>query len=357
MKTPAALTLLALATLASAQSYNIDLGTAGTEPNFLYRASGWQGFWNDIAAVGAGVRVPLKNLNGQATPANYYQIGLGGGILSHDNPLTLGDDEKLMDDMALSFNNPVDGCVWIENLQAGTYDVYIYAMTPNNPALMSSTRVDFTTPPAILVGGTWPTTGHAHGITYSKFTVGVNAGTNFKIGLHSGVPSANIQSGINGIQVVHRDGPPMRVYVDQHFLLSGIPFGGTLASLHKDDADRFFVLFDENVPNGSLELYGFSPDLDPTSFQFELDSSATRSDLTLFLDAWNWGASQFESLFAGASTLAETRTTGTASGALSRFVEAQGGVKARVRWIPTADLEAADGWSAGVDQAGWLIKP
>jgi hypothetical protein len=149
-----------------------------------------------VGALPAGQRQNLVDLTGAPAPASIYQIG-GDQILSADAPGTQGDDQALLDDMFIGFNNPLDVCVWIENLVNGDYQVLIYAMTPNDPDLLSRVRVDDGTPGPTMVGGAWPGQ-HMPGITYASFTVPI---TNGVIGLHSGLISAIIQSGINGIQV------------------------------------------------------------------------------------------------------------------------------------------------------------
>jgi hypothetical protein len=129
----------------------------------------------------------------------------GTQLLVSDDPATSGDDEALLDDMLIGFNNPLDVCVWVEDLELGDYDIVIYAMTPNDPELESRVRVDFGSPPIVFVGGDWPGF-HKEGTTYSRHTVTVTDGT---IGLHSGLPGALVQSGINGIQI--RPLPPTGV--------------------------------------------------------------------------------------------------------------------------------------------------
>src|SRR5262249_52455469 len=88
-----------------------------------------------------------------------------------------------------------------DNLLAGTYQVTMYAMTPNDPTRMSRVRVDGATTGPVMVGGAWPGH-HVEGVTYGRFTVTVGAGGT--IGMHSGLAGANIQSGINGIQLVRQ---------------------------------------------------------------------------------------------------------------------------------------------------------
>ena len=181
---------------ASGQSYNIDFGDAGDAPGSSYAAAGLKGVWNTLGVPTPGVYYPLVNLQGQATGAELYNIG-GTQILSTDNGATSGDHDALMDDMLIGFNNPIDVCIWVRNLPPGSYEVMIYAMTPNDAALMSRTRVDFANEGPAFVGGAWPG-GHQLLTTYSRFTVTIGGNT---IGLHSGLQNGLIQSGINGIQI------------------------------------------------------------------------------------------------------------------------------------------------------------
>src|SRR5262245_37773008 len=130
---PAALIVCAALALSGwqaveAQSFNIDFGTPGTAPAATYGAAGLPGTWNVVGALNAGQSQNLVDLAGAASAARIYQIG-GVQILDNDVPGTTGDDASLMDDMFIGFNNPVDVCIWVENLVPGDYQVLIYAMT------------------------------------------------------------------------------------------------------------------------------------------------------------------------------------------------------------------------------------
>ena len=106
------------------------LATSG--PPVGYAAMGRGGVWNVYNAMPAGQRFTVVDRTGQALAARIYNIGTTQ-MLTHDNPATSGADGALMDDMYLSFNNPTDACIFFEGLQNGRYEVYVYAMTPNNP--------------------------------------------------------------------------------------------------------------------------------------------------------------------------------------------------------------------------------
>lgn len=191
-----ALTAATFAPAAGAQSVNVDFGAAGSTPSAWYAAAGDAGVWNTVGVLPAGQRANLTSLHGTTINARIYMIGCSS-MLSFNNAATGGDDEALVDDMILSFNNPVDGCVWIEGLRPGTYEVRLYGLTPNNPNLLNRMRVDNANPGPLWVGGTWPGL-HQETVTYSVHTV---TPTNGVIGMHAGQQSANYQSGINGIQI------------------------------------------------------------------------------------------------------------------------------------------------------------
>ena len=189
--------LFAFAPASHAQNaINIALGPPGSAPSASYAAAGLPGVWNDIGLTAIGQRVPLVGLNGNPIAADLRQVG-ATSVLQSNDPATSGDDEALLDSMVLSFCNPLDACYWIDNLANGEYLVILYALTPNNASLLSPVRVDNGTPGSTPVGGTWTGT-HVQGVSYQSFVVTI---TSNEIGLHSGIPGGNIQSGLNGVQI------------------------------------------------------------------------------------------------------------------------------------------------------------
>jgi hypothetical protein len=187
---------LALPAPALAQAINVDFGDAATLPAPSYAAAGLAGVWNAIPVLPPGQRFDLVGLDGAPIAAKIYGVG-GTQMLVHDNTGTAGDDEALIDDMFIGFNAPVDLCLWIEYLEEGEYEVTTYAITPNDPLLLSPVRVDDGTPGPTDVGGAW-TGAHAPGVTYVKHVVTT---TNGKIGLHSGTWGAGGQAGVNALQI------------------------------------------------------------------------------------------------------------------------------------------------------------
>jgi hypothetical protein len=200
MRIPRALALalasVLISSAAGAQSFNVDFGDVASVPASSYAGVGSAGTWNAVGVLPPAQRQALRGLDGVLTSVNIFNIG-GTSMLTANDPATAGDDEALVDDMLLGFNNPLDVCIWFEHLANGTYEVITYAITPSNPPLQSRVRVDDGNPGPIMVGGAWPG-GHVEGITYGRHIVTITDGI---IGLHSGLYGGVLQSGMNGIQI------------------------------------------------------------------------------------------------------------------------------------------------------------
>jgi hypothetical protein len=67
--------LLALATPAYGQSFNIDFGSSGSTPAATYAAAGIPGTWNAIGVLPQFERAPLVDLAGQPSSAMIYMFG------------------------------------------------------------------------------------------------------------------------------------------------------------------------------------------------------------------------------------------------------------------------------------------
>ncbi len=197
LRASVAIATLVLAPSALAQSINIDFGTPGSSPSAAYAGVGEAGVWNTIGLTSPGSRHALVGLDGSPTGADIRQIG-NDAILTSESGAG-GDDGAVLDQMLISFNAPVDGCLWIDHLEGGDYEVYIYALTPGDPELMSRTRVDFANEGPKFVGGAWRGA-HVEGTSYAKFTLTIP--NNGEIGLHAGLFGGNFQSGINAIQII-----------------------------------------------------------------------------------------------------------------------------------------------------------
>ena len=84
-------------------------------------------------------------------------------------------------------------------LEPGEYRVIMYALASDDESLQSRLRIDQNTQDPELVGGIW-TGAHENGISFMMQTATVKA--DGRLDLHSGLPSANIRSVLNGIQVI-----------------------------------------------------------------------------------------------------------------------------------------------------------
>lgn len=134
---------------------------------------------------------------------------------------------------------------------------------------------------------------------------------------------------------------------------SGIPFGGSLASLLASDEDKFFVLSDESVPISSLEIECNYCTHVLSGATISLECGATRDDLSLFIELFNQDSNQFEFLGAAQLLLQDASFTFGAIG--TQFADERGKLRLRLRAIPQADLVSADGWSVFVDYVSFQI--
>lgn len=183
---------------AHAQSFNVEWGSLDSSPPASYGGVGLPGVWNTFDEMVPIQRYPLVGLDGSPIAADIMNIGFDV-VESADIPGTSGGDEALLDDCFTSFNDPIDGCIFMRFLEPGDYEVILYGIAPDDSTLLSRLRIDQNTEDPELVGGAW-TGGHVDGVTYMSqiATVGVDGRLDF----HSGLPSGNIRSVLNGMQVI-----------------------------------------------------------------------------------------------------------------------------------------------------------
>ncbi len=261
---------MSFATPALAQSVNIEFGNGLSVPSPTYPgATGQRGTWNSFASMPTSQRFVLKGLDGLNLPtARIYNIGTTQ-LLAFDHPQTTGEDEKLLDEMYLSFNNPVDACFFFEGMRPGSYEVTLYAWTPNNTSLLSRARVDNSPQGPIMVGGSWRGQ-HEAGVTYARFPVQTADG---RLGMHSGLFGGNIQSGVNGIQLRYLDACRADLTSGD---LAGIPDGGVTI----DD----LIFFVEQYTLGAMEA-----DLDNGTGTGIRDEGVSIDDLVYFIARFTAG--------------------------------------------------------------------
>lgn len=150
-------------------------------------------------------------------------------------------------------------------------------------------------------------------------------------------------------------GPPAATNTSAD-VLGGIPFGGSLASLAAADNDLFFILNDENDLNGVLDVAAANAG-GPTSqdIGFIIEFAATRSDLSLFVRLRNYVTNSWTTVSTAVSSLSDKQIQGLVPGAGAQHVSSSGEVKARLEFIPQADLESGDGWSPAVDRVSLFV--
>jgi hypothetical protein len=189
---------LLLGAVASAQSFNLDLGTWNPAPSAAFGAAANQpGTWNQIDCI-AGTPTALVDLAGAPSAVTIRRTGGSGQCFAFDHPLTLGDDELLLDD-AYDLNST--STFRIAGLAAGDYVVTTYAWAPDGD--MHRTGVVVNGGSQTLVGGAW-TGAYMLGVTHSVDTVTLAPGAEIVI-----VVSIVTNFGtFNGVQV-HRIEPPI----------------------------------------------------------------------------------------------------------------------------------------------------
>src|SRR5262245_15589985 len=192
---------LLLASIAAAQSFNINIGPAGgPTPSSGYAAAGQAGVWMTIPAFHNTTTFNLVDRTGTTTGVSVWQYG-GTQLRATDDPATLGDDDALIDECQVTFTSNLETCLFFNGLQNGEYEVFIYACMPAQPTVLSYTSCDEEPGrPHYTVGGAWPG-GHQEFVTYSRHVATVTTGL---LRTHSGIvpaqPAAN-GAAFNGIQL------------------------------------------------------------------------------------------------------------------------------------------------------------
>lgn len=200
------LALAALSGLAWAQSFNIDVGEAGSEPPPAYAAAGVAGFWNSVRADHVTPFTPgptpqdvmLVDIHGNQTGVGFHQFG-GMDLVTDDDPGVSGNAGLLLEDHLATHSLTLEDCMYLNGLQDGTYEVLTYAWMPNSPSTLQQVRFDFV-PGSSLIGGAW-SGNHVEGVTYSRDVVQV---TNGFLGFHVGIPSGGTTfpgAAFNGVQL------------------------------------------------------------------------------------------------------------------------------------------------------------
>jgi len=203
-----ALTIAALAGVAHAQNFNIDVSDlTGSPANTYGAATGQVGHWN-VLTGGPPYAASLNNLANAPTTVttNVVAVGNGTGDFSFNNPGTGGNDEFLMDDMQDVGNGgtvPPSETTWtFSGLNPVNYDITVYSWAPDN-ATFVSTISECGSGVAQVCGGAWPG-GFVAGTTHVQLSACATGGT-IEICVNSGAVSGNFSS-VNGYQFTETGG-------------------------------------------------------------------------------------------------------------------------------------------------------
>jgi hypothetical protein len=194
MRTLVVVVSLAIAAPASAQSVNIAFGSDVEPPSASYAAAGAAGTWNRISGI-AGQSFDLVGLDGAPNHVSVSQTPTTSLIANSADPSVTGDDAALLDNGLVTTG--AETCLSFSGFAAGSYEVLIYAWSPDQPTVKSRTRQD-EAPSTIDVGGAW-TGAHAEGITYARYVV--ELGSNAALPAHSGLATDMPSAALNGIQI------------------------------------------------------------------------------------------------------------------------------------------------------------
>jgi len=119
----------------SAQSINIDFGTAAGVPSSDYgAAAGQPGVWNGL--TGEYVLHPLVGLDGTPINATMEFSSVIADTVWSDDPATLDDDERLLDDY-LQIGGDIIGAILFSGLDNGPYELVAY-LWDQTPALIGT---------------------------------------------------------------------------------------------------------------------------------------------------------------------------------------------------------------------------
>lgn len=129
----------------------------------------------------------------------------------------------------------------------------------------------------------------------------------------------------------------------------GIPFGGDLPQVQASDDDYYYVLNDENEPNGRVRMDFTGIAINPSYVTARLEASASRTDLSLFIQVRNTLTSNYRQFALGTSTLNDTTYIFKSATNIHELVSG-GNSSWRILWVPNQDLEAADGWAEAIDK-------
>lgn len=148
---------------------------------------------------------------------------------------------------------------------------------------------------------------------------------------------------------------PTAVSVESGF---GTNLAGNLASLANSDNNRYLVINDENEAEGRILVKTNVPysNGNAAALTFTVETISVRDDLLEFFAVKN-DSNTYDDLNFRVSSLSDFVTTVNVTSNAGNYVAANGDIDMRVQTIPSADLDAGDGWSSGIDQLVVDVTP
>jgi hypothetical protein len=210
-----------LATLASAQSINVDVGaasgamSAGVPPN-TYGAAGMVGPWNALDGSSGSMISNLIDVNGATTGAS---LVLSGGLANFytNNAGTTGGDENLLDDLQDVGGPGGLTTLSFSGLANGKYTVRAYAWAPDQRTAYTTTVTVVGGSGPQTLGGAWTGTFVA-GMHYRQDTVTITGGS-----LQVMYATAAGFGSVNGIQIEEAGTPTTPFCTAKSALVCGTP--------------------------------------------------------------------------------------------------------------------------------------
>jgi len=208
-------------TPALSQSFNVDLDAEvgaqfgeGLPSSTFGAAAGQPGHWNDYD--GTAGPFALTDLNNQATGVTLSADGETFNLGANANlPGATTDQLLLLGDVG----DPGTGLTFtFDGLAEGLYDVYTYAMGPDNPVWQAQVTVNGAAPQD--VGGVFNGS-FQQGVTHAMHSVSVNDGLlEISVGPSPNVPDPNFAS-VGGFQMVLIPAPTALPLLGLGMLVSG----------------------------------------------------------------------------------------------------------------------------------------
>lgn len=192
--------------------------------------------------------------------------------------------------------------------------------------------------------------GGGHDFASNQFMPALPTGTS-----NPGEPRAINLSTLSGDQFATVVVPGNYAPVSEN-LITGTPFGGDLASLANSDDNQYFILNDENDPNAELNLGYTVTEPSASNILVYIEFAATRVDQSIFVSLKNQVTGGYVSIGNFSASLNDTTRYFDVPSA-SVYRSASGQVDAKIRVIPTQDLESADGWAQVIDLARIEVTP